>query len=373
MEQVRRRGAVARRNSGATPPERTARAPGPSSPPPALARPAPGQGANPFDRPREGFVEEIDRRSTNHKAFMEWVRSNLAEKRDFAVFEESSKPTMLKPGAEKVIAALGLRAHFPSLPEYERAAMGGSRISNVVIGCQLLDAQGGVVAEGAGARSVAQDMDSGQPNLNTTIKMAAKSAYIDAALRAGGLSEVFTQDLDEILGARNKRGQHKRPDHFGELKTMVREGATSWQIIGKLLDEIEPGARGQARRARPESLKRVLEKLREPKAQDAQAPAQRGKDTSSQAAGSARPATPARTGKPSGGEPKGVMLIKRSIEMAETTAQINNFMRSVNKDDKYSKDQLAEIAAVANRRSKELRDADGEQAPDEQGAELTPT
>ena len=48
-------------------------------------------------------------------------------------------------------------------------------------------------APSTSARSLAQD----QGDLNKCLKMAEKSAHIDATLRMGGLSEVFTQDTED--------------------------------------------------------------------------------------------------------------------------------------------------------------------------------
>lgn len=49
-------------------------------------------------------------------------------------------------------------------------------------------------ADGVGARSLEQDYG----DLNKALKMAEKSAHIDATLRMAGLSEVFTQDLEDM-------------------------------------------------------------------------------------------------------------------------------------------------------------------------------
>ncbi len=52
---------------------------------------------------------------------------------------------------------------------------------------------GRVVAEGVGARSLNQDYG----DINKSLKMVEKSAHIDATLRLAGLSEVFTQDIED--------------------------------------------------------------------------------------------------------------------------------------------------------------------------------
>lgn len=307
--------------------------------PPAETRraPNPGKGSNPFDRPVESFRGDLDRISANHRALIRWAQDTLSAETDYAVLEQGAKPTLLKPGAEKVVAALGLRAHFPNLPDYERAAMSGQRFETVILTCQLLDSNGGVVAEGAGARQLSQDSEGGRPNLNTTLKMAAKSAYIDGALRAAGLSEAFTQDLDDILRARKKRDRRPpAPDYFGEVKKMVAENATSWAAVGKLLDRIEPAARGQARKARPESLKQVLAELRAP----ASAPAS----------------------KPAQGEPgpraseANFEVLKKTLDAAESIEAVHALMRSMSKS-AYSDEQKAQMAALANEKRQSLHAA----------------
>lgn len=66
-------------------------------------------------------------------------------------------------------------------------------ISTIVMRCELRDAQDRVVAEGVGARNLSQDYG----DVNKSLKMVEKSAHIDATLRLAGLSEVFTQDIED--------------------------------------------------------------------------------------------------------------------------------------------------------------------------------
>ena len=88
---------------------------------------------------------------------------------------------------------LGVIVHYPALERYEQAALDGVQLTHIIVRCELKDGQGTVVAVGVGARSVAQDGG----DLNKCLKMAEKSAHIDATLRMAGLSEVFTQDLED--------------------------------------------------------------------------------------------------------------------------------------------------------------------------------
>ena len=160
-----------------------------------VAPAAPVHGANPLDLPSDIFRAGLDRRRANRAALIEWIRSALVEGVDFGVIRRgSSKPSLWKPGAEKICALLGVAACFPSLRDYEQAALSGVALEHIVIRCELRDSAGRVVAEGVGARSLRQDSG----DLNKALKMAEKSAMIDATLRMAGLSEIFTQDLEDM-------------------------------------------------------------------------------------------------------------------------------------------------------------------------------
>jgi hypothetical protein len=171
--------------------------------------------ANPLDLPANTFKEGLDRRRQNRAALMAWVRDALVDGLDFGkihVVHRSkcqagkdcknpahfSKPSLFKPGAEKICGMLGVTVRYPTLQDYERAALTGANLSQIIIRCEIIDASGRVVADGVGARIIAQD----NGDINKALKMAEKSAHIDATLRMAGLSEVFTQDIEDMLQRR---------------------------------------------------------------------------------------------------------------------------------------------------------------------------
>jgi hypothetical protein len=179
--------------------------------PVAALAPAHPQPASPLDLPAEVFRAGLDRRKANRGALMEWIRSAMVEGVDYGQIHvmgkdkcrlgkqctnpaHFSKPSLFKPGAEKICGMLGVTAHFPTLHDYEQAALHGVQIKNIIIRCEIRDASGRVVADGVGARTLAQD----DGDLNKSLKMAEKSAHIDATLRMAGLSEVFTQDIEDM-------------------------------------------------------------------------------------------------------------------------------------------------------------------------------
>jgi len=171
---------------------------------------------SPLDMPADQFRAGLDRRKQNRQLLMDWLRTALVEGVDFGPVHIAgkdkcnlarsgrvkectnayhwSKPSLFKPGAEKITGMLGMTVHYPSLTGYENAFVSGVEIKQVMLRCELHDAHGRVVAEGVGARNLTQDYG----DINKALKMAEKSAHIDATLRLAGLSEVFTQDVEDF-------------------------------------------------------------------------------------------------------------------------------------------------------------------------------
>jgi hypothetical protein len=102
------------------------------------------------------------------------------------------KATLCKPGSEKMCGLLQLRPRFKR--DIESWEMLGGEPGLVALVCELVTPAGIVAAEGRGARH--RDQDYG--DVNKTLKMAQKSAQTDAVLRCAGLSEIFTQDLEDM-------------------------------------------------------------------------------------------------------------------------------------------------------------------------------
>ncbi|MFH1981314.1 MAG: hypothetical protein ABIL58_05700 [Pseudomonadota bacterium] len=170
----------------------------------------------PLDMPVERFSEALERREDNRKALLRWIQSNLQIGVDYGQIHvvgkdkcrlasegkahecinprHWSKPSLWKPGAEKICGMLGLIPRFPNLKEYESAALRGEDLKVIILKCELHTGSGFVAAEGSGARRVAQD----NGDINKSLKMAEKSSHIDATLRVAGLSELFSQDLEDL-------------------------------------------------------------------------------------------------------------------------------------------------------------------------------
>lgn len=133
-------------------------------------------------------TDMLERRGTNRAQLVSWIATNLNEGSDFGVIK--NKKSLWKAGAEKIAGMLGLQVSWPDLHHELNRLREGAEV--IFLSCELL--RGDVVqAQGAGARNISSDGG----DWNKAIKMCKKSAMIDAVLNVGGLSEVFTQDLED--------------------------------------------------------------------------------------------------------------------------------------------------------------------------------
>ena len=192
---------------------------------------------SPLDLPVEIFTQALDRREVNRKALLKWIERNLQHGVDYGQIHvvgkdkceyakkgrqqdcpnkyHWSKPSLWKPGAEKICGMMGIIPRFPNLDEYEKAVLQGRDIKVIILKCELHTPSGFIAAEGSGASRVNQ----AKGDINKSLKMAEKSAHIDATLWIAGLSEIFTQDLEDMLkdkqdiqpGANNVN-QNPQPD-----------------------------------------------------------------------------------------------------------------------------------------------------------------
>jgi uncharacterized protein (UPF0147 family) len=161
-----------------------------------------------LDSDPEALAQALEVRKTNRALLINWIRSALVEGTDFGRIHvvkrdkcpegarcqnpyHFSKPSLWKGGAEKITGMLGLTVRWPNLEEELASVKNGCEV--IILKCELLNQVGHTASVGVGARNVRQDAS----DINKSLKMAKKSAMIDAVLTASGLSEVFTQDISD--------------------------------------------------------------------------------------------------------------------------------------------------------------------------------
>lgn len=184
----------------------------------------------------------IDDMLANRKHMIERVKPMLIDEVDIYTLPGMKKPSLGKPGAEKLAAIFGLRASFTidkdTMDVIGKTADGKSYVAYI---CTLTN-KGEFAGEGRGATFMEWKRNSyrkvykkdfatlteeekkaaGAPikamgkfgeyemykvpeapvfdglALNKAIKMAQKSAFVDAVIRTTGMSDLFTQDVEDM-------------------------------------------------------------------------------------------------------------------------------------------------------------------------------
>ena len=150
-----------------------------------------------FELPSEGQVDE------QYKAIMQFqqaVRSNLKEglSRDYGTIPGTKKPTLLKPGAEKIMRLARVACQYTILNQVEDW---DRPLFSYTVKCHVRIGPGGpIIEEGLGECNTLEakyENSNAYSMKNTMLKMAKKRALVDAALAIGRLSDLFTQDIDD--------------------------------------------------------------------------------------------------------------------------------------------------------------------------------
>ena len=155
------------------------------------------------------------------------VQKTLKNGQDFGTVPGTNKPTLLKPGGEKICMLFGLNPEYTFLQTTEDY---DKEFFSYNIRCTLFK-NGQPVAQGVGSCNSKEkkyryvNVDKVPENyvgfqepitdkygrtkykinnldicslVNTILKMAKKRAFIDSILQVASLSEVFTQDLEDL-------------------------------------------------------------------------------------------------------------------------------------------------------------------------------
>ncbi|HEY4711434.1 MAG TPA: hypothetical protein VIH69_01960 [Dehalococcoidia bacterium] len=177
--------------------------------------------------------------------FQQVVHATMIKGLDYGVIPGTQKPTLLKPGAEKIAKLLGLADQYEIM---DRGEDWQKPFFRYLIKCRLVHVTTGtVISEGLGECNSMEnkyrwrwveerDLPSGidktklvsrerkskagghwmvyrfdnediYSQVNTILKMAKKRSLVDAALSAGRLSDVFTQDIEDMSEAIESEAQ----------------------------------------------------------------------------------------------------------------------------------------------------------------------
>ncbi len=145
------------------------------------------------------------------RAFQGVVKNQFTEKHDYGIIPGTgNKPVLLKPGAEKICMLMGLTTEFNIIDSTRDFDKGFFQYQ---IKCRLLK-NGEVITEGLGSANTKERKYLKQDPFsmdNTILKMAKKRALVDAVLLVASLSDVFTQDIEDMTdiagGTVGEKGQ----------------------------------------------------------------------------------------------------------------------------------------------------------------------
>lgn len=160
------------------------------------------------------------------------VQNTLKANHDYGVIPGTSKPTLLKPGAEKIQMLFGVTSEYEvteRIQDYDK----GFFAFTVVCRIYKNDMK---ITEGVGHCNTREKKYVNQDPYtlaNTCLKMAKKRAQIDATLTIASLSEVFTQDMEDLQGyLKTEQIETMTPEDAGAMKLKFGK------FKGKTLKEI---------------------------------------------------------------------------------------------------------------------------------------
>ena len=154
-------------------------------------------------------LQQIQGTLTKITQFQQLVQSQLKQNHDYGIIPGTPKPTLLKPGAEKILMLMGLRSEFEivdSARDFEKGFFQYQVRSKLYRG-DILITEGLGAANTKESRYLKHDPYSID---NTVLKIAKKRALIDATLLVASLSEVFTQDVEDLDLKGNQLPQNEK-------------------------------------------------------------------------------------------------------------------------------------------------------------------
>ena len=162
------------------------------------------------------------------KQFQSAVRSHLKEglSNDYGTIPGTNKPTLLKPGAEKIMRLAKVACEYEIIDQITDL---DKPFFSYTFKCKVLLGPGGpVIDEGVGECNSLEGKYANNNAFsvrNTILKMAKKRALVDAALAIGRLSDLFTQDLEDMRDVLSQRAPKPAPSKDIKFPYIDEKGA----------------------------------------------------------------------------------------------------------------------------------------------------
>lgn len=194
--------------------------------------------------------------------FQKIVQSTLVEGHDYgASFYGAPKPSLLKPGAEKILMLLGLSSEYEMIEKIQDYDEG---FFAYTIRCKITK-NGQLIAEGLGhCNSREKKYTHEKQDIymlgNTCLKMAKKRAQVDATLTVASLSDIFTQDLEDM--AQFEQSERMETMNANDAKSVkVNFGKYKGETLGQILVQDIGYVKWLSKNARDESMRKAADML----------------------------------------------------------------------------------------------------------------
>ena len=118
---------------------------------------------------------------------------------DFGVIPGTKKPSLYKAGAEKICMALGLLQQYELVSHIEDQENGFFSYTVRCALVKIVNGKGYTIVSSYGSANTREKRcgtQSAFDGMNSALKMAQKRALVGAAIVVGGLSNLFSQDIE---------------------------------------------------------------------------------------------------------------------------------------------------------------------------------
>lgn len=211
-------------------------------------------------------VAQVEATMRKISQFQQVIQNTLHQNHDYGIIPGTDKPTLLKPGAEKILMMMGLRSEFEivdSTRDFEKGFF------QYQVRCKLLKGDT-VITEGLGACNTREKkymkMDPYTMD-NTVLKMAKKRALIDATLLVASLSDIFTQDLEDMdINGQQVSDQKVYTDQDGiiskaQAKRMFALAKGNAEIVKQVLNDYDYEKSEQVKKIKYDEICSKIEQL----------------------------------------------------------------------------------------------------------------
>lgn len=162
---------------------------------------------------------EIKSYRNNYNVTIGENKYELVRDVDFGKVPKAKTPSLFKAGAEKILLGYGLYYDVVLTDSYKDHEKGYFYFEHTA---RAYDQQGRIVRVGVGCANTAEKSNgfaTGFDTANSAMKKSKKRAVVDLALTLGGLSDAFTQDIEDENNEARASNLQKDDDFINAKQT----------------------------------------------------------------------------------------------------------------------------------------------------------